>query len=282
MDLLEKINNCSEEELKEIIDATLQDTINGASKKDYIGFPTGILVTKRITPHKGFIAPEIKIHYNNYSLYNYSMKTTDYFYEFAKYVKKNSINNKSKLVRYVETFINYYFGISNGCDVRDAYFDQTIWQDTLTEDEAFDKIDNLEIGEFRGKNIAMCTERAALAQNLLSLFGFEIYYCIGCVNHNGNEVPHCFNIARAKNKFCLLDYSLPVPVFKDSKVVLYIPFQADIELNEINDVLFNGVNKEFPYYEWIITLEGQKKMETGIRCYNVGSVTFEKTQTKSK
>lgn len=45
MDLLEKINNWEEEELKEIIDVALQDTINGASKKDYIGVPTGILAS---------------------------------------------------------------------------------------------------------------------------------------------------------------------------------------------------------------------------------------------
>lgn len=283
MDLLERINNCTEEELTSIIDVALQNAINNADKKERLGFADGGLATTKIPSHKGFISPESRIKYSNFSMNMYSMKTTDYIYDFAKYVKKNNINNRGTLVKYVENFINGYFGISNGTDMRDTYFDQIAFQTTTTDDEYFEKLENLEIGDLKGKNVAMCTERAALAQNLLSLFGFDIYYCMGCVNNNGKEESHCFNIARAKDTFMLLDYSIPVPVFENGRAIDYAPFQGSIGLDELEDVLVNGFNKNFPSYEFIKTPQGIKKVATGeSRIYNVGTMTFEQTQSKSR
>lgn len=283
MDLLERINNCTEEELTSIIDGALQNAIDNADKKERLGFTDGGLATAKIPSHKGFISPESRIKYSNLSMNMYSMKTTDYIYDFAKYVKKNNINNRGTLVKYVENFINGYFGISNGTDMRDTYFDQIAFQTTTTDDEYFEKLENLEIGDLKGKNVAMCTERAALAQNLLSLFGFDVYYCMGCVSNNGKEESHCFNIARAKDTFMLLDYSLPVSVFENRRAVDYAPFQGSIGLDELEDVLVNGFNKDFPSYEFIKTPQGIKKVATGeSRIYNVGNMTFEQTQSKSR
>jgi len=283
MDLLERINNCTEEELTSIIDIALQNAINNADKKERLGFADGGLATTKIPSHKGFISPESRIKYSNFSMNMYSMKTTDYIYDFAKYVKKNNINNRGTLVKYVENFINGYFGISNGTDMRDTYFDQIAFQTTTTDDEYFEKLENLEIGDLKGKNVAMCTERAALAQNLLSLFGFDVYYCMGCVSNNGKEESHCFNIARAKDTFMLLDYSIPVPVFENGRAIDYAPFQGSIGLDELEDVLVNGFNKDFPSYEFIKTPQGIKKVATGeSRTYNVGNMTLEHTQSKNR
>lgn len=283
MDLLEKINNCTEEELTSIIDEALKNVIEKSEKKERLGFVDGGLATSKIPSHKGFISPDSRIKYSNFSMNMYSMKTTDYIYDFAKYVKKNKISNKGTLVKFVENFINEYFGISNGIDMRDTYFDQIAFQTTTTDDEYFQKLENLEIGDLKGKNIAMCTERAALAQNLLSLFGFDIYYCMGCVNNDGKEESHCFNIARAKDSFKLLDYSMPVPIFENGRAIDYAPFQGSIELEELENVLVNGINKDFPTYEYVKTLEGIKKVPTGkVRTYNVGTTKMEQTQSKNK
>lgn len=277
MDFIEKINNCPDEKLTLLIDTTLNNAIDNADKKERLGFSEDTLATSKIAVHKGFISPESRIKYSNASMNLYSMKTKDYIYDFVKYVKKNKINNRGALVKFTENFINSYFGISNGIDMRDAYFDQIAFQTTTTDEEYFKKLDSLEIGDLKGKNIAMCTERAALAQNLLSLFGFEVYYCMGCVNNNCKEEPHCFNIARAKDSFMLLDYSLPVPIFENGIVVDYAPFQGSIDINELEDILLNGVNKEFPSYEYIKTLQGIKKVPNNeLRTYIVGNMTFEK------
>ena len=105
MNLLEKINNCSDAELTSIIDTALQGAIDNADKKERLGFIDVGLATAKIPYHKGFISPDSRIKYSNFSMNMYSMKTTDYIYDFAKYIKKNKISNRGTLVKYVENFI---------------------------------------------------------------------------------------------------------------------------------------------------------------------------------
>lgn len=281
MDLLEKINSCSDEELKSIVDNALSTSINNAKKVDRLGFSDNGFVTMRIEPYEGFISPDSKIKYSNLTLNTYSMKTTDYIYDFVKQLKKYKINNKNSLVNFVEYFVNAYFGIPSRKDMRDAYFDQITFQSTTTDDEYFEKLDNLEIGDLKGISVAMCTERAAVVQNLLSLFGFNIFYCMGCVNINGKAEPHCFNIALSSNAYILLDYSLPVSVFENGQVIDFFPFKAKIEFDEIEDILYNGLNAKFSVYEYIKTADDIKKVDTGeFRTYCVGNITFEQEQSK--
>lgn len=283
MDLLEKINNSSEEELTKVIDIAIQSAINSSEKKESLGFNVGSLATDKIPAHKGFIAPDTKIKYSNLSMNSYSMKTTDYIYEFAQFIKRNKITNRGSLVKFIEDFINIYFGIPNGIDERDTYFDQITFQTTSTDEEYFEKLEHLEIGDLKGKNIALCTERAAIAQNLLSLFGFEVYYCMGCVFNKDKEETHCFNIARAKDNFILLDYSLPVPIFENGQTTGYAPFQGIIALNELNDILENSLNKDFPNYEYLKTPQGIKRVPTGQnRTYNVGNIKFKQLDNPSR
>lgn len=106
---------------------------------------------------------------------------------------------------------------------------------------------------------------------------------MGCVDNSGKEESHCFNIARAKDTFMSLDYSLPVSVFENGRAVDYAPFQGSIGLEELEDVLVNGINKEFPSYEYIKTPDGIKKVPTGeVRIYNVGNMTMEQVQSKNR
>ena len=202
----------------------------------------------------------------------------DYFYDFAKYIKHNNITTTADLVKFVENFINYYFGKPNGIDNRDNYFNN-LTLDTKTDEEYFDAINNFSIGDLKGKNLAMCTERSAIAQNLLSLFGLEVYYCMGCVEHNGEQEPHCFNIARGREKYILLDYSLPVSIYKNNVAYDYVPFQAHIELDELEDVLENGLNKNYDGYEFINIADRIKKIPNDdYRIYQVGKMHFEKNK----
>lgn len=275
MDLLVAINNCTEDELNLIIDNALTEIIKNTENGKRLGFQDGGLATDKIPAYKGFISFDSRIRYSNGSMYSYSMKSTDYFYEFAKFIKKNNVKTTNHLVKIVENFINYYFGKPIGKDLRDIYFDKFVLQ-TKTDEEMFDRIEKFCIGDMKYKNIAMCTERSAIAQNLLSLFGIEIYYCMGCMKHDGKEESHCFNIARARDKYILLDYSMPVAVVKDNKIYDYAPFKAYIELDEIEDVLLNSYNKNYEDYEYV-NFDGQlKKFSNGDhRIYQVGKMLFQ-------
>lgn len=282
MVLLEKINSCSDEELTSVVGEALQSAINNSTKVEKLGFLNGAMIGAFV--HKGFISPDTRIKFNTLSMYDYSMKTTDYFYEFAKLIKEIGFTKKSQIVKFLQKFIDFYFGIpASKCDLRDDYLNDSICFSTKTEEEFFEKIENLEIGAFKNKNIAQCTERAAVAQNLLSLFGLETYWCCGCVEHDGKEEGHCINIVKGNNAFYLYDYSLPVVVYENGKEVNRYAFNHSIKNEELEDFLANGVIKEFPDYEGQITSKGIKFVFNGkTRKYCVGRVTLEEIHYKSR
>ena len=278
MDLLTQIITCKDEELKEIIDNALANAIKESTPKEKLGF---IDTTTAITIHKGFIHPETKIQYTKGSIYNYSMRTRDFYYEFAKYIKNNRTPNIGNLIKNIETFINYYFGVNKTEeDNRDDYLFSITLAVTETDEEAFKLIDELEIGSLKGKRVAMCTEKASLAQNLISLFGIETYWCMGNLNNNGKEEAHCFNIVKAKNNYMLLDYSVPCPVLIEGTLKDWAPFQGEVGLEELNDVL-NGQTKEYRNYTYLIKNNKLSKIyDETIRTYKVEDYSLNKNKSR--
>lgn len=278
MDLLTQIITCKDEELKEIIDNALIKAIEESIPKEKLGF---IDATTAVTMHKGFIHPETRIQYTKGSIYNYSMKTKDFYYEFAKYIKNKQTRNIGNLIKNIETFINYYFGVNKTEeDNRDDYLFTITLGMTETDEEAFKLIDELEIGSLKGKRVAMCTEKASLAQNLISLFGIETYWCMGNLNNNGKEEAHCFNIVRAKNNYMLLDYSVPCPVLIEGKLRDWAPFQGEIPLSELEEVL-NGKIKEYKDYTYLLKNNQLSKIQNyTIRTYKVDN--FSQNKNKSR
>lgn len=278
MDLLTQIITCKDEELNEIIDKVLAVKIKESEKKERIGF---IDAATTINIHRGFINPDTRIQYSKGSVFNYSMKTTNFYYEFAKYIKKIKVNNIGFLIKEIENFINYYFGVNrNDNDNRDDYLFSITLGTTIDDDEAWRKIEKLEIGSFKGKRVAMCTEKAALAQNLISLFGIESYWCMGYLNNNGKIEPHCFNIARAKNNYMLLDYSVPVAVIKNGIINEWAPFQGKISLSELEEML-NGKSKEYENYEYLIEENNLKKVYNNTtRTYETDNYKIEKNKQR--
>lgn len=278
MSLIERIINCSNEELDSIIKSSLEEKNNSSNNISALGFTSSNV----ITIFNGFIPFNTRIKYSNFSMSDYSMKTTDFYFEFARLLRKNKIQNKGQFISLIEPFINNYFGINKTSkDLREQILNDRAFKTTTTDEEYFNKLENNEIGNLKGTNAAMCTEKSALAQNLLSLFDFESYYVMGCINNNGKDEAHCFNITKAKDSYILLDYSVPVPLISDNKVVGYTPFQGKIDNDELEQVISNGQIKEFQNYQYIKEQDKYKKVPTDtIRSYIVGS--FELKQTSPK
>ncbi len=275
-DLLTRIINCSTDEIDDIIRHRL-DTLNKDSEIKILGFNDNNFI------HKGFINQKSKIRYGNYTMNSYSMNTTDYFYEFARFIRDKKITSRGLLVKNIETFINNYFGINkDNFDHRDDYFDSIAFMTTSTDEEYFKKLEELNINDLKNKNIAMCTEKAAIAQNLLSFFNFDTYYCMGSINIDGNEEAHCFNIVKTKNNYKLIDYSMPTYInFSNNKIFEYVPFWGIIEMDHIEDVITNSEIIEFNNYRYLITEDGVKKIITSdIRKYVVGKFEIEKNLKK--
>lgn len=274
MDLLSRILGCkTDEEVDIIIKEEIEKIQNSTKPIKQLGF---LDYGKSINCYKGFIPLKTRIKYSNMNLETYGMESTDYFYEFAHFLRKYNINNRGALVHNLEYFINQYFGFP-GKSNRETIFNENAWNSTTTDEEYFIALENNKIGDLKGKGAAECTERAALAEQLLSLFGTEVYYCIGCVGLENSQEGHCFNIAKRKNDYALLDYSIPVKVYnKEGALVAYYPFVGKLTEEEFLEFVNDGVLKCFDNYKYI---GGEKQLLDSSRKYIVGAYTIEKDKT---
>ena len=273
MNLLQRISQSNDEELTAIINEEIKIANEASNKIGNLGFLNNGISN---CIFKGFIPLDTRIKYSSHGVEDYSMQTTDFIYEFAEFIKKYNILNNASIVYNLEYFINRYFGVSNKIS-REAIFNDIAWQTTETDEEYFKALDNNKIGDLKGSGAAMCTERAAVAQQLLSICGFESYYCIGCVDLGDRQEPHCFNIVKRKNDYALLDYSVPVPSYKQNeKGVRYYPFVGTMSEEEFIDFASTGNIKSFEDYHMY---EKEKVSNGKQRQYVVGQYEIEKDAT---
>ncbi len=249
MDLLEEIVKCSDDEVDGIIKKAIEEADKNANKVEHIG-----MYQDENFIFKGFIPLKSKIKYMISAPESYSMETTDFIFEFAHFIRDYNLNSKQKLVYGLEPFINKYFGHGVVDKAgREKVFNQLAWQNSQTDDEFFELLEKNKIGDLKEKSVAQCTERAAVAQQILSLFGIESYYCFGCVDINGNQEGHSYNITKGKNgNYILLDYSVPVKTTSINGVGL-APFMGNMTEEEfkvfVNHSKDKGKIVQFDDYE---------------------------------
>ena len=270
MDLFQKILECKEEDVDSIIGTAINEANANAEKVERLGF---LDYGKSCSVFKGFIPLNTRIKYANLNIEDYGMESTDFIYEFAHFIKKYNINNKASLIHNLEYFVNSYFGFPGKID-RETIFNDIAWQTTTTDEEYFKALENNKLGDLKGKGAAQCTERGALVQQVLSIFGTESYYCMGCVDLGDRQEGHCFNIVKRKNDYALLDYSVPIVSYKeDGSVRAYYPFVGTLTNEEFLDFVNNGVIKSFDDYY----MNGRQYEKAGAkRMYVVGKYEIEK------
>lgn len=270
MDLFQKILECKEEDVDSIIETAINEANANAEKVEKLGF---LDYGKSCSVFKGFIPLNTRIKYANLNIEDYGMESTDFIYEFVHFIKKYNINNKASLIYNLEYFVNSYFGFPGKID-RETIFNDIAWQTTTTDEEYFKALKNNKLGDLKGKGAAQCTERGALVQQVLSIFGTESYYCMGCVDLGDRQEGHCFNIVKRKNDYALLDYSVPIVSYKeDGSVRAYYPFVGTLTNEEFLDFVNNGVIKSFDDYY----MNGRQYEKAGTkRMYVVGKYEIEK------
>lgn len=276
MDVFQKILECKEEEVDSIIEAAINDANINAEKVEKLGF---LDYGKSYSVFKGFIPLKTRIKYANLNIEDYGMESTDFIYEFAHFIKKHNINNKASLIHNLEYFVNSYFGFPGKID-RETIFNEIAWQTTTTDEEYFKALENNKLGDLKGKGAAQCTERGALVQQVLSIFGTESYYCMGCVDLGDRQEGHCFNIVKRKNDYALLDYSITIVSYKeDGSVQAYYPFVGTLTNEEFLDFVNSGVIKSFDDYY----MNGRQYEKTGTqRMYIVGEYEIKKDNKNGK
>lgn len=101
-----------------------------------------------------------------------------------------------------------YFGDYSNVDSRLSYYNDT---DNIESEDDISKVSGL-----KGKNAAMCVERAMLSQNLLKSLGIESYYKQSQIIKNGDIDTHAYNIISHNNKYYIFDSA--IPTLKNGKV----------------------------------------------------------------
>lgn len=275
MNLLEKIINCqSDEEVDKIITEAINKANTNSIQIEQLGF---LEYGQSHSVFKGFIPLNTRIKYMNFAIETYGMESTDFFYEFAHFIRKYNINNKASLIHNLEYYINNYFGYPSKIR-REQIFNDIAWNKTKTDEEYFKALEQNKLGDLKGTGAAECTEKSALAQQILSLFDIETYYCIGCIDIGDRQESHCFNIVKRKNDYALLDYSMPITSYKkDGSIKAYYPFVGQMTNEEFNIFITSGSLKIFDNYKYIN--DNQKINIDGKRIYVIGKYQIKKEDT---
>ena len=193
--------------------------------------------------HFGYIHQGTKIVYGmtynnlgqarNSGMYYY-MDDTSYLYDFCHFIKDKEVSNEYELMEYVLDFLQMYFGVIKMRDRDDM--NQMIYKNEYLYQAPYRKHS---ITDFKGQGNAMCSEYSVLAQNILSLFGFDMFLVIGR-EKTITEDSHAFNLISfieeetQEEVNALIDYSNYVKVFdRDFHTIGRSPFIANLpDVNE--------------------------------------------------
>ncbi len=199
----DKLLNSDKETTRQIIDSRIALLEETCDASDSIS-PNDQLI------HRGYIGSKTSVGFEGGVVMvsmgsSYKLANTEYLHAAVNSIQENkeSIKNGMDLFKQVEGFLNSYFGLpemSNAnrrMDVIEQKYDLN--NPKWTDDEYFEILENIDISVFKGEHVALCSERTAMAQNILSLFGYETYYVNGVVDIDGRKEGHAFNVVVSKS-----------------------------------------------------------------------------------
>ncbi len=266
MDFLEYIKTLNDEELeiaiKDKIDFLEEISYDLNEGTDTIGYEIGynpsiydLINNSKYTEmivtniYKGYIKRGMRLVYGRAEDYYgvnsnngryYYIDDDNYILDFCKYIKGKEVAAEFDLFRNIFSFMKDYFKYSYDNISREDMFKMIYSSNIL----CYPPINEHGFSWFKGKGNARCSERSLVAENILSIFGFESYMVIGReFDSDEVETPHAFNFIKYKEKdtneelSALIDFSLYSSVFdingEEVEKVPYIGF-----LNRLDDRLF--------------------------------------------
>ena len=224
-DALASIKNV--EALKKFTDEAIDNAINNTEHEEIIGM-------EHACPHKGFIDSNTRI--SNVDS-DWVISDNNYAYYFVNGLRERGIKNIPDALNKVHSFINAYFGIYTKPEIREQIVMSAPAGKTI------------DVSTLAGKNTAICVERTALVQNLVTMLGVESYFITGNIQDKDGFCPHAYNIIRFNDQFYLYDVSKEVAVNVNGNV-MYQPYVKPISTEQVE------------------TLFSAKQINTGDRIYD--------------
>lgn len=195
----ENYRNMSEEDRKKFINDRLQEFINNSMNgeiglgvnRSYSGF-----IGSSTELSSNTLFPNMK--FDDYSIYE------DFFNSFNNDI--DTLTNEPALISYIQNYIYKYFGYntSNMFERMEAY-DTPDWK-------------AVSIKNLKGKNIAACSERSAMAQNLITFMGLDSEIVFGKLNDSESHAYIIFQPEKNNGFRILYDPMNPVEYEKDGQI----------------------------------------------------------------
>ena len=287
-DFIDSINNCnSYQEMTNLIDERVKELSSQSKKVARMGAKQGVMgksAFSGITHYDGFITPETIIDGSWDGGITYHIYDNDYLYRFASGIKRQSLPKNANLLQQIMPMLDSYFGFpKDSTDNREKVLDEWMIQNAESFYEkhpekrqsewfenGFDQMSisgDTPISAFEGKNVAQCIERAALAQNLLKICGYDSEIAFGyCASRDKTEA-HAFNLVKIGDKDYLIDFSNTVHKYADGKFVGRQPYYVILDQNN-KDAFLSGkkiVESIDYHYE-----NGKRVNENRTRKYKIG------------
>ena len=158
--------------------------------------------------------------YANLGCYYY-LDDESYIVDFFRFLRNQDINDDYDIFIAIGNFLNDYF--NNGCD---AITRKELHSLFLNIDGSlFPPIKEHSITDFYGNGSALCSEYSALAQNILSVLGYNVIYML--------NKTHAYNVVvfESQNEYraLIIDFLVGVRVFDHNfKCTKVYPFIQEI------------------------------------------------------
>lgn len=280
---IEGLNKCnSKEDIIKYVDSIVDSFPHNDETPDRIGTSGNMFSNVSYTnngEYNGFIDPSIKITNATFG-YSYHIYDRDYLYAFAYGIRKQNFSSDQSLLPYVMKYLDVYFGFpEDNIDRRD----NVLYNFALLHAEEFYKKHNIPIreemgavnqmqllGDFplsalKGTYSAQCIERAALAQNIMKLCGYNSSIMYGDCESKGQIEGHSWNSIRDKDdNILIIDYSNTVYSYKNGVFKERIPYSNSISGAEY---LAHDEIIEMPDFNYV---DGKRVRNNYNRKYAVG------------
>ena len=253
--LLDLVNECeTDEDIKELMDAYIDvynelsydlNPISSTMKvigRDIDINPEGNYTIYTNNKWFGFIPNDVKVVTDKRGCYNkgcyYYLNDRKYLYDFAKFIKGEKIKDEAAFVAYVYLYMHYYFeNIFNPMD-REVVNGLLLNQNDIY----YPPVKEHDISDFKFKGSAKCSELSVMAQNIMSIFGYNSLIVF--------DESHAYNIFyQSKDDAYILDYHNCFKFYNHNlDLVKEVPFMAKIDnYNDdiLEDLLYQGGRVEF-------------------------------------
>ena len=219
----------------------------------------------------GYIPKNTRIVYGVYGFSNNrSSNHGQYYYlDDESYIKDKDIEDNYDFILYVNKFIRKYLENNiNKLEREDIH--KLIYKN---EEDFYEPIKEHSILDFKNNGAGECTEYSALAENIFSIFGFDIYYMM--------DTNHAYNLLIEDYKVSILDYANWVSCYDiNYNQISKLPYY--VEIPEFDDKLFDRLREEeekiiLPDYYFLAINDNLLEINNGYtREYGVEGIKLDK------